>query len=260
MLGPGVHERMSHLSNPSPLELYLAQRMELFENCNLLELIPKVDGFFPLYLGRTDRVTQLLSRPDCSTNLAQFLGVSQLASAQKLLAWEPQTNFMPMATIGQKPVFLDDNATLQALASPEFRPRQVVYLPPGVRKNISADADPEARILSGEVTAAACQFETETSRPTLLVVAQSGYHCWQAEIDGHPASLLRANYAFQSLPVPAGRHRVRLVYRDALFQAGAILSLLSLALCALGAWRGTVKWKRVPFCKTLSTQTSPPCA
>ncbi len=74
--------------------------------------------------------------------------------------------------------------------------------------------------------------------------------------------IVLGSHAFVYSAALSGRCRfgVRLVYRDTLFQAGAILSLLSLALCALGAWRGTVKWKRVPFCKTLSTQTSPPCA
>jgi hypothetical protein len=142
-----------------------------------------------------------------------------------------------MVTIGQKPVFLDDAATLQALASAEFRPREVVYLPPEARGSVPATADPAAKIVSSQVTASACQFETEASRATMLVVAQSWHYCWVAEIDGRAAPLLRANYAFQSLPVPAGRHEVRLAYQDTLFDAGAILSVLSLVLCALWAWR-----------------------
>jgi hypothetical protein len=234
-----VDQRMEHLANPSELGLYLGQRTELFKDCNLLELIPKVDGFFALYLGREDRVARLFSGPGYPLHLAEFLGVSQLASSNKLFTWEAQPHFMPMATIGQKPVFLDDAATLQALASTNFRPRAVVYLPIEARESVSAAADPEGRILSSEVTASACRFETEASRPAMLVVAQSWYPCWAAEIDGRAAPLLRANYAFQSLPVPAGRHEVRLAYKDTLFGIGAIVSLVSLVLCALGAWRGS---------------------
>lgn len=236
MVSRGIYMEMEHLGNPSPLALYLGQRTELFMDCNLLNLIPKVDGFFSLYLRRQDRVAQLLSGRDDLPNLAEFLGVSQLTSAKQLFTWEAQTHFMPMATIGQKPVFLDDAATLQALVSTNFRPRDVVYLPIEARESVSATADPEGKILSSEVTASACRFETEASRPTLLVVAQTWHHCWVAEIDGRAAPLLRANYAFQSLPVPPGRHEVRLAYKDTLFHMGAIVSLVSLVLCGVGAF------------------------
>jgi uncharacterized membrane protein YfhO len=67
----------------------------------------------------------------------------------------------------------------------------------------------------------------------MLVLAQSWYHCWVAELDGRPATLLRANYAFQSLPVPAGRHQVQLSYKDTLFHIGATVSLLSLLWCVV---------------------------
>jgi uncharacterized membrane protein YfhO len=84
------------------------------------------------------------------------------------------------------------------------------------------------------VTAETCQYETEATRPTMLVVAQTWYHCWKAEIDGQDAPLLRANYDFQAVAVPAGRHEIRLNYRDALFHAGVAVSLLALAVCL---WR-----------------------
>ena len=233
MLRPDVNNMMNHLANPSPLELYLGQRTELFEDCNLLELIPKVDGFFPVYLRRQDRVAQLLSGRESPPHLMEFLGVSQLTSTNKLFTWDAQDHFMPLASIGQKPVFMEDDATLQALASPEFRPREVVYLPAEAHENITATADPQAKIRSSQVTPSSCQFEIEATRPTMLVLAQSWYHCWVAELDGRPATLLRANYAFQSLPVPAGRHQVQLSYKDTLFHIGATVSLLSLLWCVV---------------------------
>jgi len=236
MVSPEVDLVMEHLANPSALALYLSHRTELFKDCNLLNLIPKADGFFSLYLRRQDRVARLFSGQESLPHLAEFLGVSQLTSSKQLFTWEAQPHFMPMATIGQKPVFLEDAAMLQALASTDFRPRDVVYLPIEARDGVTATADPEGKILSSEVTASACRFETEASRPAMLVVAQSSYHCWAAEIDGRAAPLLRANYAFQCLPVPAGRHEVRLAYKDTLFHIGAVVSLVSLALCGAGAF------------------------
>jgi hypothetical protein len=235
MLSREVDEWMNHLGNRSVLELYLSHRMELFNDCNLLELIPKVDGFYPVYLRHESGIARLLHGHERLPMLTEFLGVSQLATTNQLFQWEAQPRFMPMATIGQKPVFLDDAAALRALASPDFSPRDVVYLPDAEREKISAAADPQAKVLSSTVTASTCRFETEAARPTMLVAAQSWYHCWAAEIDGRAAPLLRADYAFQAVVVPAGRHAVRLVYKDGAFRIGAIISIVSLAACLLGA-------------------------
>jgi uncharacterized membrane protein YfhO len=36
---------------------------------------------------------------------------------------------------------------------------------------------------------------------------------WRASVDGEPVPMLRADVAFRAVQVPAGRHRVSLVYR-----------------------------------------------
>ncbi len=141
---------------------------------------------------------------------------------------------MPMATIGQKPIFLDDTSALPALASSDFHPRQAVYLSSELRGHITAEADPDAKLLASSVTAGDCRFETESTRQTLLVIVQSWYPCWKAEVDGVAVPLLRANYAFQAIEAPSGRHQVRLAYRDALFYTGAAFSILTLFVCVGG--------------------------
>jgi uncharacterized membrane protein YfhO len=47
-------------------------------------------------------------------------------------------------------------------------------------------------------------------------------------MDGKPAPLSRANYAFQAVPVPPGRHRLELRYVDSFFQPGCVISLITL--------------------------------
>ena len=70
---------LDHLANPSPLGLYLGQRTDLADDCNLLEpMIPKVDGFFPASLERETRVLEALGQPGRSPRLEEFLGVSQI--------------------------------------------------------------------------------------------------------------------------------------------------------------------------------------
>jgi hypothetical protein len=169
--------------------------------------------------------------------VTQFLGVSQIAAPRPLFVWEPQTNFMPWATLGQKPVFLDDDATLAALCESGFLPRQIVYLPSSAHGQVAAGADGSARLLSSRISSEECVFETSAESRTMLVVAQAWYHCWQASVDGVSVPLWRVNYAFQALEVPAGRHEVRIVYVDRAFQAGAIISIMALVACGAMLWK-----------------------
>ena len=74
-------------------------------------------------------------------------------------------------------------------------------------------------------------------RDGLAVVLEPFYPGWTARVDGRAAPILRADYAFEAVPVPAGRHELRLEYRDRLLPAGAALSLGALALLAAGLWR-----------------------
>ena len=73
----------------------------------------------------------------------------------------------------------------------------------------------------------------DAAEPSLVVLSQTFYHLWHAEVDGQPVPLLRANVAFQALQVPAGTHHVKLIYRDRNFAIGAVISLLSILICGV---------------------------
>lgn len=65
----------------------------------------------------------------------------------------------------------------------------------------------------------------------MVFISQSYYHDWKAQVDGKPAPLWRANYAFQAVEVPAGRHEVILVYKDKMFRIGALLAAWAALVC-----------------------------
>jgi uncharacterized membrane protein YfhO len=75
------------------------------------------------------------------------------------------------------------------------------------------------------------EADINAAAPGLVVLSQSYYHLWRAFVDEKSAPLLRANLAFQAVEVPAGRHHLKLIYRDPNLEIGAIISLLSLAAC-----------------------------
>jgi uncharacterized membrane protein YfhO len=57
-------------------------------------------------------------------------------------------------------------------------------------------------------------------------------------VNGRHVPVVRANYAFQAVPVWAGASRVRLVYRPRGLAVGAALSGLALAVLAVLFVRG----------------------
>ena len=67
--------------------------------------------------------------------------------------------------------------------------------------------------------------------PSLVVLSQSCYYLWRALLDEKSVPLLRTNLAFQAVEVPAGKHHIKLIYRDPNLEIGAIISLLSLFAC-----------------------------
>jgi len=76
-----------------------------------------------------------------------------------------------------------------------------------------------------------------------LVVSDAWDAGWQARVDGEPAGLLRANYVFMAVPLPAGRAaHVALTYRPLSFRVGVWLSLGSLLFAILVGLTGRA-WK-----------------
>lgn len=65
-----------------------------------------------------------------------------------------------------------------------------------------------------------------------MVLSDPFYPGWRAELDGNPAEILRANYAFRAVAVPAGSHTVTMTFRPASWVAGLVISLLTLAALA----------------------------
>lgn len=245
MVHPAVEAFFYHAATPNALDYYTAVRRSLYLNCNLPDDIPTTSGFFSLYLQPWDKVDSLLRHAPLPESLADFLGVSQISTPDKMFAWNSRTNFLPLATAGQKPVFANAEDTLPTLASPGFNPRATVYLAPEARPSITVSNASAPKIIPRVFSAQKILLDVEAEAPAMVVVAQSFYHCWHAYVDGVPSRIWPANYAFQALEVPAGHHQVKLVYEDRWFQLGAIISLVTLAGC-VGGWFWTRKsWKSV---------------
>jgi hypothetical protein len=80
--------------------------------------------------------------------------------------------------------------------------------------------------------------ESESSRAGLLVLTDSYYPGWNAYIDNRPAPIVRVNYLFRGVEVPAGRHTVTFKFEPISVAAGlAIFALFTVGLGVYGIRR-----------------------
>jgi hypothetical protein len=236
MVSRSAFRQFSQTAVADPVAGYVGQRLGLFANCNLLDNIPKIDGFYSLFVREEQEVRLELYQPDQPLPpLADFLGVGQITAEGKLMDWQARPTFMPLVTIGQKPIFENGSNTLRGIFSPDFAPRDTVYLPLEARSIIGATQVAPATVVRQKLTAHQLDLEVAADRATCVVVAQTFYHPWKAYLDGRPVSLWRANYAYQAVAVPSGRHQVQLIYEDPWFRAGRTISGLTFLAC-VAAW------------------------
>ena len=226
MVSPAAAYRFVTFALSDPKNNYLAKRLGYCANCNLLDDVPKVDGFFSLTPRDNYEVQSLFYTTTNASfpHLEDFMGVSHITAPDAGFHWQSRSNFLPLVTAGQKPVFLDDQNALAALTQKDFDGSRTVFLPPEAKADVTVSNQPNAKILKSTFGNDTVDIEAEADSPALVVVAQTFYHDWRAEVDGQTVPLLRANVGFQSVQIPAGKHQIHLFYQDRAFEIGAAIS------------------------------------
>jgi len=74
----------------------------------------------------------------------------------------------------------------------------------------------------------------ENPKKQWLFITRSWYPGWQARIDGMKVDILRADYLFMAIEIPAGNHTIELFYQPVSFQIGFMLSICGI-LFVVGA-------------------------
>ena len=245
---------------------YFQKRLFFWSHLNLVDGIPKVNGSSTLQIREQAELQRQLYPTNHQSSLQHekimdFLSVAYVARENgraslpdptplplRLLAepeldpgisaWKVRTSRQAFLVAGRESRFFVPQRTLKELLADDFDPRRVVYLPLEASGYVPTNAA-NARVTTRRFAAHEILAEVETDAPTLVTVAQSFYHPWRAFVDGQPVRLWRANYAFQALAVPAGKHTVRLVYVDEKFRLGVGISLAALAVCGVLWWRSS---------------------
>jgi hypothetical protein len=110
-------------------------------------------------------------------------------------------------------------------------------LAPDAPPGFPAPGAPEGPVAAARVAVEGGALEAEVVAPRagVAVVLEPWFPGWTATVDGAPAPLARADFAFMAVPLPAGRHLLRLGYAPTqlgrgVAAGGAALTLLVAAL------------------------------
>ena len=247
MISPEAEWQLDHWTPPNPTDDYLASRLGLFCNCNLLDAIPKVDGFFSLYPRFSAAIVEALYRTprNAFPNLQRFLGVSAFTTKGKMATWETLPPTPPWLTAGQKPLIVAPGESLHGLLQSSFSPETTVLIDSDNPHRVIATNAAKIALDDVRWTTHSCAGTARAETPGWVVVAQSWHPGWHLRLDNSPADLFRANHAFQAFQVPAGTTHFALTYREPSFATGATISLIGW-LFALGIWiRGIVIARRL---------------
>lgn len=199
---------------------------------NLLDRQPLLNNFDPLQAGHLAAFIELLeaSSDDQRLALLQSAGVNAVYTMDEAEDGAPQRQ--PLSQPAARAWFVDRvrcyppaAPVAEALALDGWQPLEEAQIASDTCPAASAGAAVKMVRIPNPNT---LEIEIEAPAGGLLVIAQTDYPGWEAQVDGLPARIWRANGAFQAVEVAAGARLVRLEYRPGWLTPGLLVSLISL--------------------------------
>jgi len=127
----------------------------------------------------------------------------------------------------------DHEDAFDLIHAPDFDPARSVVLEGDAAPAGSDSGEDRVRIVT--LRPNRIVLEVEAGSEGVLVLSEVFYPGWRAEVDGNRAPVLRANYLFRGVEMPAGKSQVILTYSPPSWWIG--LGLCGLTLAGLIGWR-----------------------
>lgn len=226
---------------PRKVDHWLEMRETLLPNVGMLDCAPSANNFDPLLIGR---YANLLEAAVESPALLRVMGVTHVVSdrpwseGKAIYTSGPATLYRLPDGLGRAWIvpaarYVPPGEMLIALTDPAFDPTAEVLLENPPRHSSFAHS-PIRHSLTLQDTPNRVTIRAALDAPGYLVLADTWYPGWRATVDGRPANLLRANYAFRAIWLEAGEHVVEMTYRPASALVGGTVSLMALVLLVAG--------------------------
>jgi hypothetical protein len=216
-------------------------------NYGMIYRYSSFDAYWPLFLGRPwDYLHAVLGIPprEDKGNLSPLvyshgvfpypdlgLSVGFDLGLGKLVV---NTNPAPRAFLVNAAETADYATILDRLANGHDIHRRALLEKP-LAEPLSQEGSPPGTAAIRRFEPESLLVEVETREKALLVLAEAWYPGWCAEIDGRAGVCVPANIWMRAVPVPAGRHQVRVYFRQNYLLPGLLISLASAGLLLAAA-------------------------
>lgn len=210
------------------------------------------------FAGQTVVVT-IASRPDSGedcpwewvgwTRMRFSEGVDERCIYNKEVKIYEVSGVLNHASVFTNAILVDSpSSALSLLKNPAFEPLKSVVFS---KSDLSADVQKQLALLRSNQASRPATISSYSSdqveidlepldRPALLLLNDTHYPGWKAFADGKQCEVLRANYLFRAVLLPAGARQVSFVYDPLSFKLGcavSFLTILGIALFGIRSWR-----------------------
>lgn len=242
-------------SKSRPFRIISTDRRIFSGNASSAYNIEQVSGYDPLYLKnyaqfvtawQSGKVTKpgsfnrIVTPDNFSSPITNFLNVKYIVTFDEIsnpqftkVHQEGQTkifennNALPRAFIVDRVVKAQDESDeLAKIINPTFDPQTTAFS----RDFEYAVQNNKSQVQIKNYQDQSIQLQTTSEKAAPLVLSNVYYPGWKVFVDGQKASLLKVNYMFQSVLVPAGTHLVEFKFQPQSFYNGLYLSILGVFL------------------------------
>ncbi len=147
----------------------------------------------------------------------------------EVAGWQPRTSVVPSWTEARNGV-----QALHTVLDPTFDPsRHAVVEGDRVGSSSTGTPGPSGSAAYLERWPEDVRITVDAAAASIVVIRNAWDAGWSTTVDGRPAPVLRTDYFLQGVPVSAGRHVIRLTYRDPTIGRGLLGSAMAWTALAL---------------------------
>jgi uncharacterized membrane protein YfhO len=202
-------------------------------NMAIMHRIFMVDGYDPMMVKRYVFFSALLR----DRNYEKFLMLSNVKYVVKqddTIEVLPGSRTMPRAYAVDRIIYRSDPDTIiGTLSDPSFDVRKEAVVEEPLKLDTFGSCRNQSKPKIVQYIPNRVSLLTENDCPSLLVLSDTYYPGWEAEIKNNTTGettnrkVIRANYCFMGVPVPAGSNEVTFEFEPQSFSEGLMISFIA---------------------------------
>jgi hypothetical protein len=208
-------------------------------NTTVLDHMPSANNFDPMLPARytvwMDQLERLTA--DRRQALLRLMDVGWTAEKQGQIRYTEIQDPNRVRLIHHATFVDTDHEARSRIAAQEFDPEREIVLVGEPERIHGAEAGSGSAEIVGTEGASEIMIHVRTSAGGWLLLSDTWYPGWRANVDGQSSKIYRADGLFRAVWVPVGAHQVVFRYRPVSFALGVVLSALAWLVLIGFTWR-----------------------